>query len=68
MLLSTQLEVVGKNLLNICKLLFSVIREGSSDQLFIEEGIAGVRVLELSLMLHAPLLSCRASAEQAEPV
>lgn len=35
------MEVTGKNLLNVCKLLFSLARTDGNDPYFSEEAIAG---------------------------
>ena len=44
---SPQMEVTGKNLLNICKLLFSLARDSSNDATFQQEGLPALLVLLL---------------------
>ncbi len=39
------MQVTGKNLLNVCKLLFSLAKDESNDQLFKVEFIAGTHNL-----------------------
>ncbi len=39
--LSPQMKVTGKNLLNVCKLLFAVARSETNDKLFLEEELSG---------------------------
>lgn len=44
---SPQMKVTGKNLLNVCKLLFSLARESSNDSAFQQEGLPALLVLLL---------------------
>ena len=44
-----QMEVTGKNLLNVCKLLFSLARTDTNDTLFSTEAITGTPLLSPSL-------------------
>lgn len=36
-----QMQVTGKNLLNVCKLLFALGKDEENDKLFLVESIAG---------------------------
>ena len=39
--LCLQMKVAGKNLLNVCKLLFAVAKQEENDALFLEEQTSG---------------------------
>lgn len=61
-----QMQVTGSNFINVCKLVFSLIREENNDNVFLKEDIAGMNytsLLSSTSLLSGSLINALSNAD-----